>query len=158
MSEENNDVKSVELPIIFPKVLHRTIYLYVLRNTSIDEKFKIKASFNNDIRCTFNRIEAFDEKKDISPYIYRLELNVTIDNDNRLYVNHQNAPVEIESYRLRLARKIPQTDRTFSDYKDEKDRYIDDPRSTTHYFLFDVNFSKNLVGSPTGKNLFNKIK
>ncbi|CAF0809248.1 unnamed protein product [Rotaria sordida] len=153
MSKENNGVNNVDQQIINGKKTSRTIYFYILRNTTIDERFKIKAYFNNDIKCTFNRAEVFDEKKNNSPYIYCLELNITIDDQDCLFINHQNTLLPIENYRLCLSRKIPQTDRTFRDYNDDTIRYIKNPRSTKHYFLFDVNFVKNFVDGPPGENV-----
>jgi hypothetical protein len=150
MSEEIN---GVELQTISPMPVYRKIYLYTLRNTTADEKFKIKAYFNNDIKYTFNRAEAFDEKVPISPYIYRAELDLICDHQNQLCINHQNVLVPIQNYRLRLSRKIPQTDRTFRDYNDDKDRCIDNPHPIAHFFLFDVNFARNFVDGPPGKTL-----
>ncbi|CAF2385070.1 unnamed protein product [Rotaria sp. Silwood2] len=153
MSKENDITDDLDQQMINPKQTSRTIYFYILRNTTVDEKFKIKAYFNNDIKYTFNRAEVFDEKKNNSPYIYCLELNLIIDDQDRLYINYQNGLVPIEHYRLRLSRKIPQTDRTFRDYNDDTFRYIDNARFTKHYFLFDVNFAKNFVDGPPGENV-----
>ncbi|CAF4430977.1 unnamed protein product [Rotaria sp. Silwood2] len=153
MSKENDITNDLDQQMINPKQTSRTIYFYILRNTTVDEKFKIKAYFNNDIKYTFNRAEVFDEKKNNSPYIYCLELNLIIDDQDRLYINYQNGLVPIEHYRLRLSRKIPQTDRTFRDYNDDTFRYIDNARFTKHYFLFDVNFAKNFVDGPPGENV-----
>jgi hypothetical protein len=153
MANANNSADDVDLQMN-PQLssIQRKIYLYILRNTTAEEKFKIKAYFNNDIKCTFNRVEPFDERVPISPYIYRTELDLIIDKQDRLFINLQNDLIPIQTYRLRLSRKILQTDKTFRDYNDDKDRYIEDPRSTVHYFLFDVNFARNLVDSPPGKN------
>jgi hypothetical protein len=151
-------VNDIELQPSSPTRIHRKIYLYILRNTTVEEKFKIRINFHNDIRYNFNRIDTFDEKMATSPYIYRVDLDLFIDNQNRLFINYQNTLVPIKDYRLYLSRKIFKSDSTFRDYHDDKDRYIDNPHSITHYFLFDVNFSKNLVDSPPGKNLFCKIK
>ena len=156
MSNTTNNVNDIDLQVISPLPMQRKINLYVLRNTTADDKFKIKAYFNNDIKCTFNRIETFDEKVPISPYIYRAELDLIIDKHDRLFVILQNGSVPIQNYRLRLSRKIPQTDTTFRDYSDDKDRCIENPRSTVHYFIFDVNFARNLVDGPPGKNLFKR--
>jgi hypothetical protein len=128
----------------------------VLRNTTTEEKFKIKAYFNNDIKYTFIRMDSVDEKATTTPYIYRAELDFIIDNQSRLFYNHPNGLLPIQYYRLRLSRKLFNMDSTYRDYNDEKDRYINNSHSTTHYFLFDVDFAKNLVDSPPGKNLFLK--
>ncbi|CAF3395094.1 unnamed protein product [Rotaria sp. Silwood1] len=153
MSKETNSGNDINQQIINPKLTSQTIYFYILRNTTVDEKFKIKAYFNNDIKYTFNRAEIFDEKKNNSPYIYCFELDLIIDEQDHLYIHYQNDLLPIENYRLRLSRKIPQIDRTFRDYNDDTFRSIDSPRSTKHYFLFNVNFAKNFVDSPPGENV-----
>lgn len=129
----------------------RKVYLYILRSTGSDDKFKIKAYFNNDVKRTFTRIEGFDEQKPHSPYIYRVELDFTIDDQNRLFIKDNGEELMVKDYRLQLSRKIIMSDKTYRDYNDEKDRYIEDPRHIEHYFLFDVNFSKNLLDSPPGE-------
>lgn len=153
MAEQPPDTNQIEVRTIGPMVNHQKIYLYVLRNTSIEEKFKIKAYFNNDIKYTFNRIETVEEKSTHNPYIYRAELDLIIDNQNRLYFNHYNGLLPISYYRLRLSRKIFNTETTFRDYNDDKDRYINSPFTAGHYFIFDVDFIKNLVDSPPGYNV-----
>ncbi|CAF3343766.1 unnamed protein product [Rotaria socialis] len=149
MATENNANENN----IIPKQTNRKIYFYILRNTTPDEKFKVKAYFNNDVKHTFHRAPGFDEQKQNSPYIYLLELDVIIDDQERLYIVDQNEQLQVQSFRLRLSRKIPQTDKTFRDYNDDKDRFIDNPRHNKHYFLFDVNFAKNLLDSPPGENV-----
>ena len=150
MSKENNDVTNQ------PTLTQRKIYFYILRNTTIDEKFKIKAYINNDIKYTFTRVQTFDEKPSTtSPYIYFIEMDLIYDKQGHLFIRLPDGLLPIRNYRLCLSRKIPQTDKTFRDYNDDKDRYITNFDSTKHYFLFDVNFAKNFVDSPPGKNLFN---
>jgi hypothetical protein len=144
-------------PPISPSMLTRQkIYLYVLRHTTIEEKFKIRAYFNNDIKFTFTRIETVDDKAPNSPYIYRAEVDVVLDNQRHLLCNTQIGLLPIQYYRIRLSRKIFNTDTTYRDYNDEKDRYIDTPYSISHYFIFDVDFARNLVDSPPGKNRLRK--
>jgi hypothetical protein len=153
MSKEINGINDVELQPVAPAPVHRKIHLYILRNTTADEKFKIKAYINNDVKYTFNRSEAFDEKVSISPYIYSTEIDLITNNQGHLCVNYQNNLLPIHFYRLCLSRKIPQTDRTFRDYNDEKDRYVGNPSPVAHFFLFDVNFARNFVDGPPGKTL-----
>jgi len=153
MSQKTSGGKEISVRHTSSMPMHQKIYLYVLRNTTIDEKFKIKAYFENDIKYTFTRMEPIDEKSTNSPYIYRAELDLNINNQGRLYFNHENGPLLIEYYRLRLSRKIFKTDTTFRDYNDDTERRINNPHSTVHYFLFDVDFTRNLVDSPPGKNL-----
>jgi len=153
MSQKSNGTNEIETRIITSMPMHQKIYLYILRNTTIDDKFKIKAYFNNDIKYTFSRNALVDENSTNNPYIYCAELDLIINNQGHLFYNHPNGLLPIQNYRLRLSRKILNTDTTFRDYNDEKDRYIDNPYSTAHYFIFDVDFAKNLVDSPPGKNL-----
>ena len=152
MSDETNGDTHSQVTTLMP--MERKVYLYVLRSTTAEEKFKIKAYFSSDIKYTFNRDEAYDDKAVISPYVYRTELDLNIDNQDRLSVRLSNGSFPIQTYRLRLSRKILQTDKTFRDYNDDKDRYLDNPRSIVHHFLFDVNFARNLVDGPPGKCLF----
>ena len=128
----------------------RKIYVYVLRNTPADARIKIRASFDKEIRYTFNQVEVFSERDATSPSIYILELPIDIDHQQRLIVGEQHERWFVSTYRLRLSRKIPHMDKSFPDYKDDQDRELFNPRSTTHYFLFDVNFGKNVMNSPPG--------
>jgi hypothetical protein len=154
MSQKTNNTNEMELRIHSPMQIRQKFYLYILRYTTTDEKFKIKAYINNDIKYTFQRMDPVDERSTNSPYIYRADLDLIIDNQGRLFCPLQEGLLPIEYYQLRLSRKIFNTDTTFRDYNDEKSRSIDKPYSTTHYFIFDVDFTKNLVDSPPGKNLF----
>jgi hypothetical protein len=156
MSNATPTTNGIDLQLISPKPIQQKIYLYVLRNTTAEEKFKIKAYLNNDIKYNFERLEAFDEKLAINPYIYRAEVDLIIDPQDRLCVSLPYGLLQILNYRLRLSRKILQSDKTFRDYNDDKDRLIENPRSIAHYFLFDVNFARNLVDGPPGKNLFKR--
>jgi len=154
MSQKTSGGKEISVRHTSSMPMHQKIYLYILRNTTIDDKFKIKAYFSNDIKYTFIRNGLIDENATNSPYIYRAELDLVIDNQGRLFYNHQNGLLPMQHYRLRLSRKIFNTDTTFRDYNDDKDRYINNPHSIAHYFIFDVDFAKNLVDSAPGKNLF----
>ena len=151
MSKENSGVTNQ---------LARKIYFYILRNTTIDEKFKIKVYINDDIKYTFTRIETFDEQPSTTrSYIYSVGLDLINDKQGHLFISLPEGLLPIRNYQLRLSRKFLQLDTTFRDYDDDKDRYITNFDSTTHYFLFDVNFAKNFVDSPPGRNLFDiKIK
>jgi hypothetical protein len=132
----------------------RKIYVYVLRNTPADARIKIKASFDREIRYTFNQVEVFNERDPMSPSIYILELPIDIDHEQRLLVGEANERWFVSTYRLRLSRKIPHLDKSFPDFKDDQDRDFPDPQSTTHYFLFDVNFAKNVMNSsPPGNSI-----
>lgn len=150
MSEKPPDTNDVETRINIPVTKNQKIYLYILRYTSNEDKFKIKAYFNNDFKYTFNRLEAIDEKATRSPYIYRADVDLILDNQNRLCFNGNNILIPVQYYRLRLSRKIFNTDTTFRDYNDEKDRYMNS-YTTSHYFLFDVDFMRNIVDGPPGK-------
>lgn len=159
MSTDENVTNYTDQLINPPKRIKEKVYFYILRYTTSDEKFKIKAYINDDIKYTFQRApDLLEEFKSHNPYFYILELDLIIDGSNRFYINQENKLVPFSYYRLRLSRKIPQTDRTFRDYNDDKDRFINDPQGTKHYFLFDVNFAKNFVDSPPGKNYISKCK
>jgi hypothetical protein len=152
MSQQINGSNENEPPISPSIPTHQKIYLYVLRHTTIEEKFKIKAYFNNDIKFTFTRLESVDDKAANSPYIYRAELDLAIDSQRRLFYSDSLGLLPIRHYRLRLSRKIFNTDTTYRDYNDEKDRYIDNPYLISYYFIFDVDFARNVLDSPPGKN------
>ncbi|CAF1080280.1 unnamed protein product [Adineta steineri] len=128
--------------------------IYLLRCTTAEEKYKIKCYVNNDVKFNFNRDKAFDEKGSMSPYIYKAEVDLIINKQDHLFLKLQNGSLPIQNYRLRLSRRIPQTEKTYRDYNDDKERYFDNPRSTQHYFLFDVNFARNFADGPPGTNLF----
>ncbi|UJR36511.1 hypothetical protein I4U23_029232 [Adineta vaga] len=152
MSNET-DGGAVQLPTLPPAWTTQKVHLYILRNTTIDEKFKIKAYLNNDIKYTFHRIESFNGQEAVCPYIYRADIDLILDTQDRVYVKLENGRLPITYYRLRLSRKIPHSDTTYRDYIDEKDRVFDNPRSTVHYFLFDVHFAKNIVDAAPGHNV-----
>ena len=133
--------------------VRRKIYVYVLRNSPPDARLKIKASFDHEIRYTFNQVEAFDDRGTSNPSIYILELPIEIDQEKRLIVNDNLGRWPVSTYRLRISRKIPRTDTSFVEYKDEQNREFLDPQSTTHYFIFDANFGKNMLSSPPGSFL-----
>ncbi len=133
------------------------IYLYVLRHTTAEEKFKIKAYFDNDVKVTFTRLESVDDKATSCPYIYRAELDLVIDSQRRLFYNDPIGLLPIQHYRLRLSRKLFSSDSTYRDYNDEKDRNIDNPYLHSYYFIFDVDFARNFVDSPPGTILLPSI-
>ena len=150
MSLQSNGASESDSPI----QTRQRIYLYVLRHTTTDEKFKIKAYFENDVKFTFTRLEPVDEKASSSPYIYRAELDLAIDSQRRLVFMDQQGSLPIRYYRLRLSRKIFSMDTTYRDYNDEKERVIDNPCAVSYYFLFDVDFARNRLDSPPGKHEF----
>ena len=131
------------------------IYLYILRYASIEENFKIKAYFENDIKFTFNRLDIIDPKSKTSPTIYCAELDLAVDQDGTLYFHHPHGAYPIQNYRLRLSRKLASMETTFRDYNDARERTIDNPFRINHYFLFDVEFAdRMLVDSPPGTDLY----
>lgn len=130
------------------------IYLYVQRYGSNEENFKIRALFDNEIKFTFHRLEIIDPRSKTSPFIYRAELDINIDEKHRVFVNDSHGLLPVRHYRLRLSRKLPGMDSTFRDYNDSKDRSISNAYQCGHYFVFDVEFADRLVvDSPPGHNV-----
>ena len=138
---------------------NQKIYLYILRYAKADESFKIRAMFQHEIKYTFNRVESIDSQTtdENRPYIYEAELDLLIDNQHRLYHNHEHGPIAIGPYIICLSRKIPKIDKTWRDHEDMTPRRINNPFSIGHFFFFDVSFQSDLVGSAPGKNSFEEL-
>ncbi|CAF1549778.1 unnamed protein product, partial [Adineta ricciae] len=153
MTSNEVSVANVQLPITISSFTKHSIHLYILRSTTIDETFKIRAFLNNEYKYTFRRIESFNEQERTGPYIYRADVDLYLDTQDRPHIKLENGQVPIFSYRIRLSRKIPHSDTTFRDYNDDKERTFENLRTTVHYFLFDVHFTKNIVDAAPGSNV-----
>ena len=144
-SLEDDDPLPVEM------LTRQKIYLYVQRYATVEENFKIRAYFENEIKFTFHRLEIIDPASKMSPFIYRAELDLGMDQNHRLYFNDSHGLIRIGNYRLRLSRKFAGLDSTFRDYNEAKTRSI---ALCGHYFIFDVEFADRLVvDSPPGYNV-----
>ncbi|CAF4423902.1 unnamed protein product, partial [Adineta steineri] len=106
----------VDLQVNSSNLIEQKMNIYILRCTTAEEKYKIKCYLNNDVKFNFNRDQAFDENESISPYIYKAELDLIINTKDHLLLKAQNGLLPIKNYRLRLSRKLFQTDKTYRDY------------------------------------------
>jgi len=128
------------------------VRLFLLRNGKSDDNFKIRAFFDQQIKCPFNSTESIDlhTEKEHQTFIYLAELKLAIDREKKLYHQTDHGLEPLGPYNLCLSRKLPRLDTTYRDYVDEQLRFIANPFLNEYYFLFDVDFQKKTVDSPPG--------
>lgn len=157
MKTGNTDTDKItdeQSALLSSQVQRKKVFVYLLRNSKIDDNFKLRADFDGDIHLNFNICECFNSLENSRPCIHILEFDADIDQHNRLIVSDKFGKWQASTYTLRLGRKLYKIERSYRDYKDEKQRFLFNPNLIQHSFLFDVYFKEHTVDRPPGLSFY----
>ncbi len=136
--------------------IHTTrLHCVRLKDITKDD-FKLKADFGNKIIITFNEEHQFHSKDNLTAFIYTLHLNGEIDNNKQLCIINKDGFKPIDKYHLILSRPRPVTvyPKMYHQEKvNQEHKLAENFENPDDYFLFDIQFSKEMMLEPPGENL-----
>jgi len=146
MSElENNEVEDAHGSFLSINSNFKTISIYLLWRSNIDDDFKIQAIFGKNLKYDFEPIDRWFSEHRSQIIVYRLEYKMPINNDEYTNISNRNNITFINKYHLRMTTK---TMNISTNYDDSKQRIMN--VNEQYQFLFDVRFQNHMLSSPKG--------
>jgi hypothetical protein len=143
-----NDDKNPSAPVIRLRCVR-------LKDIKKDD-FKLKADFGNEITLTFGEGHRLRSKDNLIPFIYTLDLDGEIDDSKRLRISYKDGFKLIDKYHLIISRPTPVTVYPKLHHQEkvnQEHKLVENFENPADYFLFDIQFSKEMMLEPPGENL-----